>query len=92
MKCNQMVFDGHNDTLLDLYMPAKGHHRSFLKEDHKGHIDLPRARKGGLAGGIFSICVPQPASWEESDPMYGFTVTDNGYDIKMRRPIKGVRR
>lgn len=50
------VFDGHNDTLLDL--PASK--RSFFEHHEKGHIDLPRARIGGLAGGMFAVYVPDP--------------------------------
>jgi membrane dipeptidase len=81
------IFDGHNDTLLDLFLPERGG-RSFLEESQKGHIDLPRAREGGLSGGIFAICAPAPRFSKESDPMYGFTITKNGYDIKMRSPVK----
>jgi membrane dipeptidase len=52
------VFDGHNDTLLNLHVPARGQGRSFFVESDVGHIDLPRARRGGLAGGFFAIFVP----------------------------------
>src|SRR5215213_6756146 len=41
------VFDGHNDTLLDL--PLTG--RSFFERSNQGHLDLPRAREGSLGGG-----------------------------------------
>ena len=54
------VFDGHNDTLLRCYHPDKEATRSFLEESDTGHIDLPRARRGGLAGGLFAIFVPTP--------------------------------
>lgn len=50
------VFDGHNDTLLSL--PETG--RSFFERSEKGHIDLPRAREGNLAGGFFAVFVPDP--------------------------------
>ncbi len=52
------VFDGHNDTLLDLHLPARGQGRSFFVESAIGHIDLPRAERGGLAGGFFAVFVP----------------------------------
>lgn len=48
------IFDGHNDTLLNL--PRTG--RSFFERSEAGHIDLPRARDGHLAGGIFAVFVP----------------------------------
>jgi membrane dipeptidase len=48
------VFDGHNDLLLML--PRRQH--SFFEHGEEGHIDLPRARAGGLAGGFCAIWVP----------------------------------
>jgi membrane dipeptidase len=52
------VFDGHNDTLLDLYRPERGAGRSFFERSEHGHIDLPRAREGGFGGGFFAVFVP----------------------------------
>ena len=49
------VFDGHNDVVLRL-----GESRSFLEESSEGHLDLPRARRGGFAGGLFAIFVSGP--------------------------------
>lgn len=50
------VFDGHNDTLLD--MPLSG--RSFFERSEQGHLDLPRAREGGLGGGFFAVFIRDP--------------------------------
>ena len=50
------VFDGHNDTLLDL--PLTG--RSFFERSEHGHLDLPRAREGGLGGGFFAVFIRDP--------------------------------
>ena len=33
---------------------------AFLQGEEKGHLDLPKARKGGFAGGLFAIFVPSP--------------------------------
>ncbi len=53
------VFDGHNDALLRLYESGQSNaEQSFLDGTTEGHIDLPRARKGGLAGGLFAIFPP----------------------------------
>jgi membrane dipeptidase len=53
------IFDGHNDVLLRLWQrdaaAGPGH---FLKGDGEGHLDLPRMRKGNLAGGFFAIFAP----------------------------------
>ncbi len=76
------VFDGHNDTLLDLFLPERGEGRSFFEESGKGHINLPRAQKGGLFGGIFAIFVPPPETSPESDPMYGYRLAMKGREIK----------
>ena len=52
------VFDGHNDTLLSLGKTG----RRFGERSGIGHIDLPRAREGGLAGGFFAVFVPDPGT------------------------------
>lgn len=53
------VFDGHNDTVLDLFRRAgTPTARSFFERSEHGHIDLPRALEGGLAGGLFALFVP----------------------------------
>jgi membrane dipeptidase len=53
------VFDGHNDALLRLYRRADGDPvAAFLQGADKGQLDLPKARKGGFAGGLFAIFVP----------------------------------
>ena len=38
------IFDGHNDTLFDIYRPGRKVERSFTERSEHGHIDLPRAR------------------------------------------------
>lgn len=54
------VFDGHNDTLLKLYVTQDaGKEKLFIEGSPADwHIDLPRARKGGFAGGMFAIFPP----------------------------------
>lgn len=54
------VFDGHNDTLLRLWQRGDpdGGIAAFLEGGRGGHIDLPKARKGGLFGGLFAIFTP----------------------------------
>ncbi len=52
-------FDGHNDVLLRLYRRGgTDGPRAFLEGGGKGHLDLPMARQGGFAGGLFAIFVP----------------------------------
>ncbi|MCD7058922.1 dipeptidase [Pelagibacterium xiamenense] len=53
------VFDGHNDVALRLFLQREGDPvAAFLDGGGPGHIDLPKARAGGLAGGFFALYVP----------------------------------
>ncbi|TCM58360.1 dipeptidase AC [Rhizobium sp. PP-F2F-G48] len=57
----QAVFDGHNDVLLRLWSHARAGHdpiAEFRDGTASGHIDGPRAAKGGLAGGLCAIYIP----------------------------------
>src|SRR5687768_13185885 len=57
----QLVFDGHNDVLLRLWrsMKAGGDPvAEFAGGTAGGHIDAPRAKKGGLVGGLCAIYIP----------------------------------
>lgn len=57
----QAIFDGHNDVLLRLWRNARNGSdpvEEFTKGIDKGHIDLPRAHAGGLAGGLCAIYIP----------------------------------
>lgn len=83
-----IVFDGHNDTLTAIYSPSPGKARSFFEESSMGHLDLPRARKGALAGGLFAIFTPPPHSSPERDQMYGVTFTEQGYTVTERSPLE----
>lgn len=57
------VFDGHNDTLLHLALKSPGTEGDFFS-GREGHIDLPKAKAGGLAGGLFAMFVPS-TKWEK---------------------------
>ncbi|CAM5769867.1 membrane dipeptidase [Labrys miyagiensis] len=53
------IFDGHNDTLLRLALQKeKPPEEVFGKGAGSGHIDLPKARAGGFAGGFFAMFPP----------------------------------
>lgn len=55
------VFDGHNDLLMRLARAAPDQvDRLWLEGDGRGHLDLPRMRQGGFAGGMFAIYCPSP--------------------------------
>lgn len=80
------ILIGHNDTLLNLYLPERGEGRTFLTRSEKGHIDLPRAHEGGLGGGFFAIFVPpdpltQPL--RRAEPI----MTSTGYEMPLAPAI-----
>jgi membrane dipeptidase len=80
------VLDGHNDTLLHIYMPI-GQGRTFFEESAIGHLDLPRARKGGFAGGFFACFVPadvEAASMTSSRVV----INETGYEVPMAEAIE----
>jgi membrane dipeptidase len=83
-----MIFDGHNDTLTKLFAPETGERYSFFEENSAGHIDLPRARWGGLAGGLFAIFVPPPPDSPERDMLYNVTFTEDGYVTAERSALE----
>ncbi|MCH1572184.1 MAG: dipeptidase [Longimicrobiales bacterium] len=49
------IIDGHNDTLTRIRHAGPNERRAFLDRAEFGHLDLPRAREGGLAGGFFAV-------------------------------------
>lgn len=57
----ERIFDGHNDVLSRLWDAPTEAVTHFFDGEKAGHIDLPRARAGGLAGGLCAVYVPSPA-------------------------------
>jgi membrane dipeptidase len=92
------VFDGHNDVLSRLLeaqvaagrtAAATGRTnaaRSFFERGSEGHIDLPRAREGSFAGGLFSIYVS--ADPQAAPPAGPVLAEIRGMHIKMPRPLE----
>ena len=52
------AFDGHNDVLSRLHHAGAGNEEFLAGGD--GHLDVPGARRGGFAGGLFAVfpCSP----------------------------------
>lgn len=63
------VFDGHNDILLHLAQDAGSRAAIWPEARAGGHLDLPRMRRGGFAGGFFAIYVPSPKGHDAVDYM-----------------------
>src|SRR5687768_10949417 len=83
-----LIFDGHNDTLTRFYGFDAESVQDFFKENESGHIDLPRARQGGLGGAFFAIFTPPPPGSPERDPLYGVIFTEDGYITAQSQPIE----
>ncbi len=65
------VFDGHNDVLLRLLLSSEPSPETrFIEGEKAGHIDLPKARKGGLAGGLCAMYVPTPSQQKDANGDY----------------------
>lgn len=80
------VFDGHNDAAFTLDSFDDEHIQAFVSGASSGHIDLPRARRGGLRGGLFAMMLPSPPTPDtESDP--AFRITPTGYEMKLAPPV-----
>jgi membrane dipeptidase len=56
------VFDGHNDILWRHWSRDRPRDALWPQGDGSGHLDLPRMRAGGFAGGFFAIYVPSPSA------------------------------
>jgi membrane dipeptidase len=70
------IFDGHNDTI------TCDDADDFVRGRAGGHIDLPRARAGGLAGGIFAIFSPTPGYAPDFSRVMG-----GAYELALAAPI-----
>lgn len=70
------IFDGHNDAIISIVeYTATG--RDFLVRSESGHLDLPRAREGHMAGGLFAI-----SAYPEREPENDLTITNDGYQVR----------
>jgi membrane dipeptidase len=64
LSASPLIFDGHNDTVLSLMETG----RSFFERSEEGHVDLPRAREGGLGGGFCAVFMRDPTVTREPEP------------------------
>ena len=78
------VFDGHNDVLLRLFRRGgETPERAFVDGEAPGHIDLPKARRGGFAGGFFAIFAPSEEGGQKVEEM----MTAASYDVPLPKPL-----
>jgi len=77
-----LIFDGHNDVLLKLYLEACGV-EAFV-EGLDGAIDLPKSRNGGFGGGFFAIYVPS----EQGEVDRFDEMNQPSYDLPLPEPLE----
>ena len=58
MTIHPLIFDGHNDVLLQLQRGGFECAVKSFTDGRDGAIDLSRARAGGFGGGFFAVYVP----------------------------------
>jgi membrane dipeptidase len=83
------VLDGHNDTLLQLALKDPGSEKTFFT-GREGHVDLAKAKAGGLAGGFFAMFVPtkdwkKEILWRETGP--DGPIAERGWDVPLANRV-----
>ncbi len=81
----QPVFDGHNDILLRMLLAPKKRNAIWLSGEGRGHLDIPRMRQGGFAGGMFAIYIPSAA--DPNAPDYDAMMDNPPYAIELPAAI-----
>ena len=78
------IFDGHNDTILRLHTAKADKGYSFFADNDGLHIDLPKARAGGLGGGFFAMYVPNK---EPMGDLPGTQTEDGSYAFPLPKAL-----
>ncbi len=79
------VFDGHNDLLLRLLKDPARREEIFVVGEGKGHLDLPRMKAAGFAGGFFAIYLPSQTAHD--DPDYQALMQNPPFALPLPDPI-----
>ena len=83
-----VVFDGHNDSLLEYFHPTRKTDKSFFERNDEYHIDLPRIREGGFGGGFFAVFVPPQSGRGIKKFNPKDYITDKGYFEPLDKALK----
>ena len=79
------VFDGHNDFLLRLLQEPAARAQIWDGTAGGGHLDLPRMRAGGFAGGFFAVYIPSPVAHDHPD--YEAIMRNPPYSLPLPEPV-----
>ena len=75
------IFDGHNDILNKISSSENPEDTGAFLGEGTGHLDLPRARLGEMAGGIFAVYPSNPPSLPSAEDRTALTA--EGYEVIM---------
>lgn len=78
-----LVFDGHNDVLTRLLRAGGVAAAEQFIAGSAFHVDLPKAKAGGLGGGLFAIWVASPS--DAQDPFE--SMVGGGYSLPLPPPL-----
>lgn len=78
-----LIFDGHNDVLSKLLDAGGISAAESFVTGNDNHIDLPKARLGGFAGGFFAIWVASPSENVDYEEM----MASPPYDVPLPKEV-----
>lgn len=86
------IFDGHNDSISRYVKnrPEDGNlpdGYDFFQRNPGGHIDLPRAREGGLAGGFFASFATSGTEVTPTPEEQKKYLTENGFNYPLAAAV-----
>jgi len=82
MQTTPVIFDGHNDLLLQISM-GNTSVEQVVAGGGPTHVDLPRAHAGGFGGGMFAIFVPG----DLDGPAMFAAMAQPAFDLPLPDPI-----
>jgi len=74
-----LIFDGHNDVLLRLFNEGGVEQAGTFVSGRTTHIDVPKSRAGGFAGGFFAIYVPPQGEDDDREQL----MKQASYDVPL---------
>ncbi len=81
------VFDGHNDTLLELTFLKSDPISAFIEGNDHHDLDMIKMRNGHFIGGLFALFTPPHPDSIEAAENYGLTIRDDGYVMTMHSAL-----
>ncbi len=85
-RMSMKIFDGHNDILNKLTKPPGPLDPADFLDGGGGHLDYPRAKEAGFAGGFFAVYPSNPPSVPIAEDRT--VLSDEGYNITMAPPLE----